>query len=56
MQNVLYLLLQASLLRDISESLNFTYQIRPPSDGNKWGETFENGSTTGLVRDVKVGL
>ena len=41
-------------MKDISESLNFTYQIRPPTDGNRWGEIFENGSTTGLVRDVTV--
>ena len=43
-------------MKDISESLNFTYKIRPPSDGNKWGEIFENGSATGLVREVKVRL
>ena len=41
-------------MKDISESLNFTYQIRPPTDGNRWGEIFENGFTTGLVRDVTV--
>ena len=50
------LLLQAKVLKDISESLNFTYEIRPPTDGNLWGEFFANGSATGLVRDVKVRL
>ena len=49
-------LLQARILKDISESLSFTYEIRPPTDGNLWGEFFTNGSATGLVRDVKVRL
>ena len=38
----------------MSESLNFIYKIRPPTDGNLWGEFFTNGSATGLVNDVKV--
>jgi hypothetical protein len=41
-------------LKDVSESLKFTYKIRPPTDGNLWGEFFTNGSATGLVNDVKV--
>ena len=43
-------------MKDISESLNFNYEIRPPTDGNLWGEIFSNGSATGLVRDIKVRL
>ena len=43
-------------MKDVSESLNFTYKIRPPTDGKLWGEFFTNGSATGLVNDVKVDL
>ena len=46
--------LQVRVLKDISESLNFTYKISTPTDGGRWGEAFPNGSTTGLIHDIKV--
>ena len=55
-RNKPYCFFQVRILKDISESLNFTYKIRPPTDGNKWGLIFPNGSATGLVKDVKVFL
>ena len=55
-RNKSYCFFQVRILKDISESLNFTYKIRPPTDGNKWGLIYPNGSATGLVKDVKVFL
>ena len=55
-RNKPYCFFQVRILKDISESLNFTYKIRPPTDGNKWGLIYPNGSATGLVKDVKVFL
>ena len=48
--------IEVRILKDISASLNFTYKIRTPTDGNKWGLIYPNGSATGLVKDVKVFL
>ena len=56
LESYFYCFFQVRILKDISESLNFTYKIRPPTDGNKWGIIFPNGSATGLVKDVKVFL
>ena len=36
------------LLEYVQKSLNFTYEIRRPSDG-QWGYVTKNGSVTGMV-------
>ena len=48
--------IEVRILKDISASLNFTYKIRNPTDGKRWGQAFPNGSATGLLNDVKVFL
>ena len=48
--------IEVRILKDISVSLNTTYKIRNPTDGKRWGLAFPNGSTTGLLKDVKVFL
>ena len=48
--------IEVRILKDISKSLNFTYKIRNPTDGKRWGQAFPNGSATGLLNDVKVFL
>ena len=48
--------IEVRILKDISMSLNFTYKIRNPTDGRRWGQAFPNGSATGLLNDVKVFL
>ena len=35
-------------------SLNFSYEIAPPSDGGKWGGITKDGKASGLVGDLKV--
>ena len=35
-------------------SLNFSYEIAPPSDGGKWGGISKDGKASGLVGDLKV--
>ena len=35
--------------------MNFTYDIRPPTDGGKWGHVTRNGKEfSGIVGDVMV--
>ena len=45
---------EISLMKDLAESLEFTWNVVAPSDGGKWGEIRIDGSATGLVGDVKV--
>ena len=45
---------EVSLINDLSESLNFTWNIEAPSDGGLWGEIKSDGTATGLVGDIKV--
>ena len=45
---------QISILDDIANSLNFTYEVHLPSDGGLWGEVTKDGKATGLVGDIKV--
>ena len=41
-------------MNDLAISLNFTYEIVPPSDGGKWGGISKDGEGFGLVGDLKV--
>ena len=41
--------LEFRLLDAISQTLNFTYDINSPADGEKWGRGFPNGSWTGYL-------
>lgn len=45
---------EVSLINDLSESLNFTWNIVGPSDNGLWGEIKSDGTATGLVGDIKV--
>ena len=36
------------LLDTIASSLNFSYEINKPADGEKWGRLLPNGSWTGI--------
>lgn len=44
---------ETRVLKAMSQNLDFTYKIEAPSDGQLWGEIFENGTATGLVGEVK---
>ncbi len=46
--------LEVRIFRDVSSTLNFTFDIQNPTDGGLWGEILKNGTATGLVGDVKV--
>ena len=45
---------EISLMKDLAESLEFTWDVVAPTDGGKWGEIKSDGSATGLVGDIKV--
>jgi hypothetical protein len=44
--------LEGTILRVLSQILNFTIKIQYPEDGNKWGFFDENGHSTGSMKTV----
>ena len=45
---------EVSLMKDLSKSMGFTWNVVAPTDGGLWGEIKSDGSATGLVGDIKV--
>ncbi len=41
-------------MKAVSEALNFTFKIQPPTDGGKWGAQLPDGSFNGLLGDIQV--
>lgn len=46
---------EISLMKDLAESMDLSWELVPPTDGGLWGEIRSDGSATGLVGDIKYG-
>ena len=44
---IIYDGLEYRLLEALAQTLNFSFEINTPADGEKWGREFKNGSWTG---------